>query len=820
MLSHTLQGRFLLIVLPILLLAIGVVGYSQYLVYSESSANLQQNSSNTQIILQTKKVKEALQDLELSLHRDVILAAPYTPAIAQEMVRKNEHLQLAFQGMQTGLQQSTAFAEKLEPILNLSDKLGEELSDISERFADYPAWRGDREIVTNKLQACFTEARQLLKEIEVQERNSADRFMMQSHKVANKLSYLMWFSLFVVIAIITIGYFVFEVLVRRPVLQVASALNAEAAGQEPVLPAGEIKSTENRLLVDAFNNMREQVNSRQVRLEAILDHAAEGIITYDENRVIESFNRAAEKLFGYTEADVAGKKLDMLFTSNMFDNASINFQYLLTPEKIDEEEDKKVEINARRKDGNVFQSVIKISSYNINGNIRFTAIVEDVSEHKAMIENLRRLAEHDGLTGLYNRYYFMQEVEHLVDRVARQAAPTTALLYLDLDNFKYVNDTLGHIAGDELLVQITLILQKRTRRSDLLARIGGDEFAMILYDVNEEQALEVAEMFRQNIHDYKFMYQGETVDVGCSLGVVMVKPGTSTEDLIAWADYSCHAAKLAGKNKIHLYTKDDQKDIIGLYDDIGWTRRIKQALEDDMFVIACQPIKDPAGETMHFEILLRMQDEEGNIIMPSGFIPPAERFGLMPSIDRWVIHHAVLLLKYASKFTPELSVNLSAASFRDDSIIDYITEKIEENNIEANRLTFEITETVAMSDLSMTAHNLQRLQELGCQTSLDDFGAGYASYAYLKDLPVHFVKIDGSFITGLVHNKLNREIVQSMHNIAHIMGKKTVAEFVENKETARILTDMGIDYLQGHYIGKPQITSFALDHPFSGDETD
>jgi len=363
-------------------------------------------------------------------------------------------------------------------------------------------------------------------------------------------------------------------------------------------------------------------------------------------------------------------------------------------------------------------------------------------------------------------------------------------------------------------------LQKRTRRSDLLARIGGDEFAMILYDVNEEQAIEVAEMFRQNIHDYKFMYQRETVDVGASLGVVMVKPGASTEDLLAWADYSCHAAKLAGKNKIHLYTKDDQKEIIGLYDDIGWTRRIKQALEDDMFVIACQPIKNPAGETKHHEILLRMQDEEGNIIMPSGFIPPAERFGLMPSIDRWVIHHAVLLLKYASKFTPELSVNLSAASFRDDSIIDYVTEKIEETKIDASRLTFEITETIAMSDLSMTAHNLQKLQELGCHTSLDDFGAGYASYAYLKDLPVHFVKIDGSFITGLASNQLNREIVQSMHNIAHIMGKETIAEFVETEETARILTDMGVDYLQGYYIGKPQITSFELDQPFSGDETD
>ena len=199
--------------------------------------------------------------------------------------------------------------------------------------------------------------------------------------------------------------------------------------------------------------------------------------------------------------------------------------------------------------------------------------------------------------------------------------------------------------------------------------------------------------------------------------------------------------------------------------------------------------------------------------MPSGFIPPAERFGLMPSVDRWVIHHAILLLKYASKFTPRLSINLSAASFRDDSIIDFVADEINNGNIDARRLTFEITETIAMADLSMTAHNLRMLQDLGCRTSLDDFGAGYSSYAYLKDLPVHYVKIDGSFITGLVDNKLNREIVQSMHNIAHIMGKETIAEFVESEETARLLTEMGVNYLQGYYIGEPEITAFDLE-PF------
>jgi diguanylate cyclase (GGDEF)-like protein/PAS domain S-box-containing protein len=667
--------------------------------------------------------------------------------------------------------------------------------------------------VTGKLQTCFNNARDYLTQIEIQERNYADKFMMHSHQVVNKISYLMWFTLFVIISIIVIGYFVFELLVRRPVLQVANALNAEAAGVEAILPAADINSMETRLLTDAFNNLREQVNSRQLRLQAVLDHAAEGIITYDENRVIESFNQAAENLFGYDEEEVIGKKLDILFTNIALDNSSLDLPSLLTPQKFETQDEAKAEINARRKDGNLFQSEIKISSYVIHNLRMFTVIVEDVSEHKAMIENLRRLAEHDGLTSLYNRYYFMQEVEHLVDRVERQDTANNALLYLDLDNFKYVNDTLGHIAGDELLVQITLILQKRIRRSDLLARIGGDEFAMLLFDVGENEAVEVAEMFRQNIDDYKFMYQGETVDVGVSIGVVMVSPGVNSEELLSRADYSCHAAKMAGKNKIHLYTKDDQKEITGLFDDIGWTRRIKQALEDDMFVIACQPIKDTKGEIQHHEVLLRMQDEEGNIIMPSGFIPPAERFGLMPSVDRWVIHHAILLLKYASKFTPRLSINLSAASFRDDSIIDFVADEINNTNIDARRLTFEITETIAMADLSMTAHNLRMLQDLGCRTSLDDFGAGYSSYAYLKDLPVHYVKIDGSFITGLVHNKLNREIVQSMHNIAHIMGKETIAEFVESEETARLLTEMGVNYLQGYYIGEPEITAFELE-PF------
>ncbi|HID48016.1 MAG TPA: diguanylate cyclase, partial [Chromatiales bacterium] len=515
-------------------------------------------------------------------------------------------------------------------------------------------------------------------------RKQTDALLIQSQGLARQVTWMIWLFPLVVLFLLLAGYFIFEYLVRRPLVQVAQALNDEAAGKKTARKIRP-RSTETKLLVDAFNNMREQVRSRQLRLESILDHAAEGIVTYDGDCRIESLNRAAERVFGYRQEEVAGQKLEILFAKYIPGVDTENLGLLLTCQGSAELAEMEVEVAARNKDGSVFPLSVKISNYEVAGRKMFTAIVEDVSERKAMIENLRNMAEHDSLTGLYNRHYFVQELDHLVDRTERQTDPNAAVLYLDLDNFKYVNDTLGHKAGDELLVQITCILQKRNRRSDLLARIGGDEFAMILYDITEDFAVNVADIFRQNIHDYKFMYQGQVVDVGCSIGIVMVEPGMTREELLARADFSCHAAKVAGKNKIHLYSPEDQKDISGLSDDIGWTRRIKQALEDDMFVIACQPIQKSDGSLRHYEVLLRMLDEKGNLIMPSGFLPPAERFGLMTEIDRWVIRHALLLLKFAPDFAPGLCLNLSPASFRDDSVVDFITAQIKASGVEARR---------------------------------------------------------------------------------------------------------------------------------------
>jgi diguanylate cyclase (GGDEF)-like protein/PAS domain S-box-containing protein len=961
MIEHSLKQRFLAILLPILLLAIGSVQYSQYLADTAASDSVRMLRKYEELASQIRHIKEGLQDLELLVYKYPMVSFSFEQGTQQEINNKLEslrqrtvalqaylqsmpetgagktglavfanrlqaelstitaampayheviqHLDKRYPGMpimenellpayqefanaidlaindqesspktketyalvnmlkdlryvwsqqvswfrlfvanrsgifgtpdtsmKTNLnnrelyfQQAGEYLQKLDK-LDQAGKLNLEVSSALEimnaayaRYEKYfqqvkqvymsKNWRADHAMLTNTIQPQIRIARNSIDELDKLQRDQTDNLLMQSHDVAWQVTWMIWLFPIVVLFILVVGYFIFEYLVRRPVIQVAQALNDEAAGKS-VSEKIHASSTETQLLVDAFNNMREQVNSRQLRLESILDHAAEGIITYDNECKIESLNRAAERVFGYTEEEVAGNKLDILFAKYIPGVDTENLSLLLTCQGSAELSETEVEVAARNKDGSVFPLSVKTSNYEISGKTMFTAIVEDVSERKAMIENLRNMAEHDSLTGLYNRYYFVQELDHLVDRSERKSESSAAVLYLDLDNFKYVNDTLGHKAGDELLVQITCILQSRNRRSDLLARIGGDEFAMVLYDITEDFAVNVADIYRQNIHDYKFMYQGKVVDVGCSIGIIMVEPGSTREELLARADFSCHAAKLAGKNKIHLYSKEDQKDISGLSDDIGWTRRIKQALEDDMFVIACQPIKKSDGAIRHYEVLLRMLDEKGNLIMPSGFLPPAERFGLMPAIDRWVIRHTILLLKFAPDFAPELCVNLSAASFRDDSIIEFVTSHIKASEIDAQRLTFEVTETTAMFDLAMTARLLRKLQDLGCKTALDDFGAGYSSYAYLKNLPVNYVKIDGSFITGLENSSLNREIVKSMHNIAQIMGKQTIAEFVETAEAARILTEMGIDYLQGFYIGKPEITTLEPDIDF------
>jgi diguanylate cyclase (GGDEF)-like protein len=390
-----------------------------------------------------------------------------------------------------------------------------------------------------------------------------------------------------------------------------------------------------------------------------------------------------------------------------------------------------------------------------------------------------------------------------------------ALLYIDLDNFKYINDSLGHLAGDQLIVEIASLLRDETRGSDMIGRIGGDEFAVLVYHVEPTMLHPVAERFRRAIAHYTFKYDGKTFDSSCSIGAALFNAEiTEKEQILAQADFACHEAKREGRNCVHVYTSDDAKRMSLLSSDMGWTRTIKESLLNDGFLLAYQPIVQFPDQTVtHYEVLVRMLDVAGELIMPAGFLPSAERFGLMTQIDEWVINHALQQLADVHRRDPDIgfSINLSGSSIEDERMLTVIKQALSEYAVPADKVLFEVTESVAMASLSKASAMLNELRQLGCSTALDDFGVGYSSFAYLKELPVDFVKIDGSFIRDLEDNTLNQAFVRSINDIAHEMGKFTIAEFVEDSTTVHLLSAAGVDYGQGFHFGRPILeTDFEL----------
>jgi diguanylate cyclase (GGDEF)-like protein/PAS domain S-box-containing protein len=564
--------------------------------------------------------------------------------------------------------------------------------------------------------------------------------------------------------------------------------------------------------------MQQHVDSRQKRLESILDNAGEGIITISEERRIETFNNAAQALFGYGAEEVAGRDVQYLLAEPKIEENAQFLRRLLGADPLKGGRRFTTTVTAKRANGDAFPLSVNLSELRVDDRLLFIAIVEDVSERQAMVQHLKHLAEHDSLTGLYNRQYFMEELERVVNRAARKRSGVQyGLLYIDLDNFKFVNDTLGHIAGDKVLVEVTSLLRKRLRKSDLLARLGGDEFAVLLYEVDMPQAEQAAEFYRQQLSEYVYRYEGKAIDVGCSIGVAMFTPDVhNKEDLLARADIACHIAKRTGRNSVHVYEPDDKENMTIMYADMGWARRIKHAIETNQFMFACQPIAHTQSLVVSsYEVLLRLRDENDVFVMPAGFLPSAERFGLMLDIDRWIINHAIAALGALRRTNPHLrySVNLSSKAVCDGGILDTIKEALGRYGVDPAAITFEITETVAIGNMGMAVQFLEQLRALGCFTALDDFGVGYSSFAYLKDLPVDYVKIDGSFVKDVGENVLHRAMVKSMNEVAHAIGKQTVAEFVESAESLGVLREIGVDYVQGYHIGMPMV----VDVPDSND---
>ena len=419
-------------------------------------------------------------------------------------------------------------------------------------------------------------------------------------------------------------------------------------------------------------------------------------------------------------------------------------------------------------------------------------------------------ASHDELTGLINRREFEQRLERLL-LSALQQGREHALCYMDLDQFKVINDTCGHAAGDELLRQLALLLKGNLRDRDTLARLGGDEFALLLENCSVPDALEVADTFRAEVQRFRFKWGDRIFAIGMSVGMVAInRDSGTTASLLSAADAACYVAKDRGRNQIHVYESRDI-DLARHRGEIQWVTRIQRALEENRLRLSWQEIRrtDDTVEPMrHVELLLRMVDEDGNEILPMAFIPAAERYSIMPALDSWVIAETWRACQryLAAKREQHclFAINLSGASLKDPAFRRMLLEKLQENPDLGPHLCFEITETAAIGNLAVVNEFIDAMREFGCSFALDDFGSGLSSFTYLKNLKVDYLKIDGAFVRDIVSNAIDRSMVEAIHRIGHQMGLKTVAEYVESDQILALLRQIGVDYVQGNGVHCPE----------------
>ncbi len=418
---------------------------------------------------------------------------------------------------------------------------------------------------------------------------------------------------------------------------------------------------------------------------------------------------------------------------------------------------------------------------------------------------IQHLAFHDVLTGLVNRSEFERRLNRALV-TAKRKRTQHALLYLDLDQFKVVNDTCGHAAGDELLKQIAIILHEQIRGRDTLARLGGDEFSVLLENCPLSKAETIAASLRKVVQGFRFIWEDKVFVIGVSIGVVAIDhTSASTSELLSMADLACYAAKDRGRNRIQVYQEDDA-ELLKRLGEMNWANRIDTALEQNQFQLYRQTIKALNGAPKglsHLELLLRLHDG-GEIIAPGAFIPAAERYQRMTAIDRWVITEAFAILS-EGYFDADciITINLSGQSLSHEPLFDFVTKQLKKYAVAPERICFEITETAAIANFHTAIDFIRNIKRLGCHCALDDFGSGLSSFSYLKSLPVDYLKIDGSFICNMPHEPVDRSIVEAINKIGHDIGIKTIAEFVENKGIAKHLERIGVDYVQGYAIDRP-----------------
>ncbi len=553
-----------------------------------------------------------------------------------------------------------------------------------------------------------------------------------------------------------------------------------------------------------------QLFSEKERFLVTLNAIEDAVITVDKNEVVTYINPKATEMTGWENIEAIGRPFNQIVS--LF-NAEIK-----TPTRnhlrraIDESTSYRLPDNLflAHRDGYVIAVKEFVSPMRNRENEVIGAVValHDITEAKKMEQSLTYQATHDQLTGLINRAEFEIRLRQSIER-AKTDKLIHVLLYLDLDNFKIINDTCGHIAGDQLLRQITKLLEEKLRRGDTLARLGGDEFGAILEGCPVEQATMISTEICNEIQRFDFIWEAHTFNVGVSIGLVPVDEDAGDVDqLLSLADSSCYAAKDLGKNRVHVY-QDNDENVMRKKGEMQWVSRINQALQEDRFELYFQTIVPVNSEDdgLHFEILLRMVDEHGNLIPPGAFLPAAEHYDLVKILDHWVVRTTFKWLNSHPDYTRQIascSINLSGNSIGDEHFMHHLKEHFKNCQFPAEKICFEVTETAAIQNLSVASLFIDTIKELGCSFSLDDFGSGMSSFGYLKQLNIDYLKIDGLFVKDIVIDPVDEAMVRSINEVGHMMGLRTVAEYVENDDILSIIKEIGIDYAQGYGLCRPR----------------
>lgn len=544
-----------------------------------------------------------------------------------------------------------------------------------------------------------------------------------------------------------------------------------------------------------------------------LDAIGDGVISTDLEGLVEYLNPVAEQLTGWSMDEAIGHPIKEIFRVFHEETCEpIENPLLLSIRRKNKIKSIRPSLMVKRDGTEQFiESTASpiIGTRDSNLVLGGVLVFHDVTESRELNKRLSYHASHDILTGLVNRTEFEKQLANTIQKVGNSAHVYT-LCHMDIDRFRMINDTCGHAAGDLLLSQLGALFKSKIRWRDVVARIGSDNFGLICEMNTMEEGESVIEELRAAVSEFKFIWDDRTYNMTVSIGLVPIASNdTTVEELLSTAESACNAAKEAGRNRVHTFQENDL-DLIRRKREMQWAARITTALDENRFEIFRQyihPLDENSTEKDHYELLLRMRDEKGKLISPTLFIAAAERYGLIKRIDRWVIDNTFRWLVSEADERERLamcSINLSGQSMSDDKFLDFVIEQFDYSGLDPSLICFEITETEAIASYAKATHFIETLKNLGCKFALDDFGTGHASFGYLKQFPVDYLKIDGSFVKGIINDPIDREMVRTINEIGHLTGKKTIAEFAESPEIIKILRELGVNYAQGFGFSRPE----------------